>query len=357
MKLMRVARIFTVGLFLTVLPLYGALYRSNSLGQQLQLLESEKDASSYQYLLQVSLSSDGVEERSLTQDGNEIKKIVIVYDPSDLGKKTVTETILSPAEVPSVVEKTFYEAGLPQRIERYQDDSEDKYITLHSYEDGQLVETKDLVNGELIRLTSYYRGSDGMLAGLRIVSLDETERTSYYSKVGQSTVFGETEQDNFSKVTFYPNNLVVRDVWSDKEVLVETEVSYDEAGRLVVEELSDSQTIQKTYGPDGMLVYLKSTAKDGSSRTVSYLYDADGVLDQSIEIIEGEESRRIEAWYRNGIVQTQTEWVDGQPVKASRFVEDGTSVVTLFEEGRPYVDITYAPDGKRVLSLEYRKER
>jgi len=38
-------------------------------------------------------------------------------------------------------------------------------------------------------------------------------------------------------------------------------------------------------------------------------------------------------------------------------MDDGTTVVTLFDNGRPYADITYAPDGKRVLSLEYRKER
>jgi antitoxin component YwqK of YwqJK toxin-antitoxin module len=106
-----------------------------------------------------------------------------------------------------------------------------------------------------------------------------------------------------------------------------------------------------------MLVHEESSSADGSTRTVSYIYDANGVLDQSVEIIEGDQLRRIEAWYRNGVVQTKTEWIDGQPVTATRFVEDGTSVVTLFEDGRPYVDITYAPDGKRVLSLEYRKER
>jgi len=57
------------------------------------------------------------------------------------------------------------------------------------------------------------------------------------------------------------------------------------------------------------------------------------------------------------LLETQTEWLDDSPVKATRYLADGTSVVTLFDNGRPYADVTYAPDGKRVLSLEYRKER
>lgn len=356
MRLARVSRMFVIGLILSILPLYGALYRSNSLGQQLQLLDSQMDTTESKYLLQVSLSSDGVEERSLTEHGVLVRKTLIVHDQSEVDSKTVTETEYSSDGQPSQIVKTLYKAGLPQRIESQFNDSDVKHIILHSYEDGQLVETKELVDGELSRLTSYYRGTDGMLAGLRMVDLG-VKKDSYFSKDGQSTMFAKTDEDIFSKVTFHPGNLVVKDVWSKEEPLVETDVSYDDAGQLVVEEYSDGRKIRKTYGPDGMLVHELSEADDGSKRTVTYLYDAGGVLDQSIEIIEGEQVRRVEAWYRDSRVQTQTEWIDDQPVKATRFVEDGTSVVTLFEDGRPYVDITYAPDGKRVLSLEYRKER
>lgn len=352
----RVPRIVAIGLLLSILPLYGALYRSNSLGQQLQLLDSGSDTSSITYTLHVSYDPDGNEERLLSEDGSIIKRTNFVSDAEEAGAKIVTEIKYSPSGEILENIKTIFEQGLPQRIERQVTGIENKYITLHGYEEGHLVETKELVDGELHRLTTYYRGTDGMLAGLRVVALDEGQDT-YFSREGDSTVFAETDQGTFSKVTFHPGNLVVKDVWSGEEPIVITDVSYDNVGRLVVQEVNEGQTIRKTYGPDGMLVHEESSSADGSTRTVSYIYDANGVLDQSVEIIEGDQLRRIEAWYRNGVVQTKTEWIDGQPVTATRFVEDGTSVVTLFEDGRPYVDITYAPDGKRVLSLEYRKER
>jgi hypothetical protein len=40
-------------------------------------------------------------------------------------------------------------------------------------------------------------------------------------------------------------------------------------------------------------------------------------------------------------------------VKTIRYNEDGSSVQTLYSEGNPYADVTYAVDGKRVLSISY----
>lgn len=357
MIMVKAARLLALGLILFILPLNGAVYRSNSLGQPLELLDPSNDESSYRYVLRVSPSTDGIVERSLLKDGIEISRTVVVSDPFDLGKKTVVETSFTDdGETDSMV-KTVYEDGLPLRVERMITGEEGELIILHDYHDGQLTESKDLLDGELIRLTTYYRGDDGMLAGLRIIDLDDLSKTSFFTKDGQSTAYAQSEVDEFSKISLYPGNIVVRDLWKKDQPSVESSVSYDEAGRLLVEEDIDGSLVRKTYGPDGMLLGVESTEEDGTLRTISYQYDANGQLDHSVERFTGSQQRRIESWYRDGIVQTQTEWLEDQPVKASRFVEDGTSVVTLFEDGRPYVDITYAPDGKRVLSLEYRKER
>lgn len=354
---LKAARLLALGLILFILPLNGATYRSNSLGQPLELLDSPNDGSSYRYVLQVTPSTDGIVERSLLKDGIEISKTVMVSDPFDLGKMTVVETKFTEDGESESVVKTVYEEGLPLRIERTITGEEGKLIVLHDYHEGQLTETKELLDGELMRLTTYYRGDDGMLAGLRIIDLDDIARSSLFTKDGQSTVYAQSEIDEFSKISLYPGNIVVRDLWKKDQPTVESSVSFDEAGRLLVEEDVDGKLVRKTYGPDGMLLRVESTEEDGTLRTITYQYDANGQLDHSVEHVTGPQQRRIESWYRDGIVQTQTEWLEDQPVKASRFVEDGTSVVTLFEDGRPYVDITYAPDGKRVLSLEYRKER
>jgi len=346
-----------VGLVLSILPLYGALYRSNSLGQRLELLLAESSLSDYPYVVRVQNPSTDVKESSLFKDGKEIRRSIEVTDPTDLGKRIVTETTYGNDGKVDTVVTTFFSGDLPQRVEQESTGVDGKYHILYRYEDGRLVETKELLDGMLVRLTTYYRGDEGMLAGLRTIDLDQEARDSFFTDDGRNPVYGEYRGGDFTRITFHPGNLVIRDVWSDQQPKVATEVAYDEAGRLVVNETVDGRLSKKIYGPDGMLLRLETTGEDGNARTVTYQYDANGVLDQSVETISGEQTRRIESWYGGGALQNQTEWVDDRPVKATRYVADGTSVVTLFEEGRPYVDITYAPDGKRVLSLEYRKER
>lgn len=88
-----------------------------------------------------------------------------------------------------------------------------------------------------------------------------------------------------------------------------------------------------------------------------YEYDEKGTLIHSTEIITLQKVERIERYYTNGELKSKTEFIDEMPIKSTRYNQDGTSIVTLFEENRPYADVTYALDGKRVLSIEYRKEQ
>ena len=76
------------------------------------------------------------------------------------------------------------------------------------------------------------------------------------------------------------------------------------------------------------------------------------------EVFGKENENKIEKWFSNGTLQTETEWENEMPISSSkRYISDGTSIITLFEKGKPYADVTYAPDGKRVLSIQYRMER
>ncbi|MDD2297813.1 MAG: hypothetical protein PHX79_08380 [Sphaerochaetaceae bacterium] len=348
MQKMRWFRLTVAGIILSMLPLYGAVYRSNSLGQKLELANPNES----RYTLTVNGENTNLEQRSLydgstlimeeTVTSKEQQKEVeqIVYDP--LGNQVSRTT-------------TFYENGLPQRI--FIQEADHISVILHVYADGRLIETKELSNGELDKLITYYRGKEGMLAGLRIVDTNEGVSQSIYTVQEGAPVYGENIDNYFSTLTYFPHNLVVRNYWVDDQVLVSTKVDYDEAGRLLVTEKKDDLIVKKVYGPDGMMVATETEHPDGTLVKHSYIYDPLGVLDQSEELIIGSTTRRIEKWYKNGQIQDQTEWVDTEPVKATRYMDDGTTIVTLFDNGRPYADITYAPDGKRVLSLEYRKER
>ena len=343
-----------VGLLLSTLPISGALYRSNSLGQSLGEIEAA-DRDAYRYVLQVDKTDDATERKLLYDRGHLAMQVETVFDASDRQSKVVTEQYFDELGEPEAIVRTTFDNSLPIQITRNAYGTVS--MTLHGYVDGRLVETKELVDGELVALVTYYRGSEGNLAGLRIIGTQEGTVQRLYSSSDGISVFGEASGNSFAKLSFHPGNLVVQDVWAGEEPKVVTTVSHDEAGQLAVEEVSDGLKVKKTYGPDGMLVKLERTESDGTRTTIRYQYDPSGVLDQSVEVIEGQQVRRIERWYAGGNLQTQTEWSDDIPVRATRHRTDGTSVVTLFENGRPYVDVTYAPDGKRVLSLEYRKER
>jgi len=352
----RLVVLMALGLALSSLPLFSSLYRSNSLGQRLELLESLQAASEHRYVLQVE-PPEGGEEQTLFESGEVVKRIQ-TFSPVNGGTvHKVVETFYAADGGVSMEIETTYEHGLPQLIRTTRRDDSFVLLTHHAYNEGQLYETKELIDGELERLITYYRGEDGVLAGLRIIDLDGRVGSSYFTTDSNRAVYGEQGADFFTKLTFYPDNLIVQDMWLGDEIQVKSTVSYDEADRLVIDEVRGGIPERRIYGPDGLVVRLETVTADGSDRTVRYQYDAAGVLDQSVEVIEGAQTTRVETWYRDGKVETRTEWVDDIPVRATRFVADGTSVVTLFEQGTPYADITYAPDGKRVLSLEYRKER
>lgn len=347
-------RLVVIGLLLSTLPLFGALYRSNSLGQMLEAIEASR-RNDFPYVLESREIPGKGEERVLYENGEMVGKVEIEAKTRNSASRKVTEYRFGTGgEIVSKIQ-TLYEHGLPQSIAWMEGAA--VHLTLHTYVDGKMVETKELVDGELVKLITYYRGSDGMLSGLRIVGIDETAMQTIYSQDLGVSVYGENIQGAFTRLSFYPGNLVVRDVWTNEERNVETTVAYDDAGRLVIHETIGSIRIRKTYGPDGMLVKSESEDSEGKKTTITYVYDHNGILDQSLELVVGEHTKRIERWYKNGTLETQTEWLDDAPVKATRYLADGTSVVTLFDNGRPYADVTYAPDGKRVLSLEYRKER
>lgn len=339
---------------LPTVPLWAAVYRSNSIGQPLEPIEVQ-EPSPHRYILQIEQPSPQQERRLLFDRGTLVLQVDRMVTNGGTGNRSVTEQTFDERGAPIGTVITWYEQDLPRRIERNADGH--MFLTLHSYADGQLVETKELVDGELAYMITYYRGSEGNLGAVRVIGTADGTIRNLHARIDDMFVFAEEVTGRFSKLTFHPGDLIVQDIWSDSASVLETTVSRDEGGRLVVVEQSPENSRTKTYGPDGMLLSQKESTPDGAKRTMSYQYDALGVLDQSVELIEGTRTQRIERWYGKGILQNQTEWLDGTPVRSVRYLPDGTSVVTLFEQGRPYADVTYAADGKRVLSLEYRMER
>ena len=104
------------------------------------------------------------------------------------------------------------------------------------------------------------------------------------------------------------------------------EETYDEHA-LLISRKTPSYLTEYRYNEERMLIEEQTLRSDGNQTLTTY---------------EGGRRSMVE------------ERKSGQTVKISRFLADGRSIVTLFSEGKPYSDVTYAIDGKRVLSISYR---
>lgn len=338
------------------LAVYSAqLYRSNSIGQMLQEIgEGERDG--FPYVLEVSRPEPSKERRVLYHDqqvvgitditiadGNKVRTIVKSYDYDSQGN-----------EISSTC-RTYERGLLNSEAQTIGDFSS---LSLYTYEEDRLIERKDVEQGNLVRITTYYRADDGMLCGLRVIEATKDKPTiSYFSKEEGTLVYGEGTDESFLKTSFVGTAFLLNQVSNEDGQTTGDEAYYDEAGRLVIVETKENERVYKTYGPDGLLVREDWQDIETPTRTITYEYDAYGDLYHTVELLYGDQVKRIERWYTQGELESVTEWVDEVPVKSVRYLSDGTSVVTLFDNGRPYADVTYASDGKRVLSLEYRKEQ
>jgi len=140
------------------------------------------------------------------------------------------------------------------------------------------------------------------------------------------------------------------------KILQTQQADVDDEGKLTIKEKVDNDEIETVYSIDGVLLEKHSVKSTGEIQDFLYEYDGSGNLIHSTQIITAQKVERIERYYTNGVLKSKTQYIEETPVKSTRYNLDGTSIVTLFEENRPYADVTYALDGKRVLSIEYRKE-
>lgn len=110
---------------------------------------------------------------------------------SDGDKKTITITEFE-NNIQESVKTTYYDKGLPISIEETIDGQ--LYETLFRYENGQLVEKKEITDGIMNNLITYWRNSDGSLALSREIQLDKENLISFYSHDKDSIII--TQQSN-----------------------------------------------------------------------------------------------------------------------------------------------------------------
>jgi hypothetical protein len=347
--------IIVITLSLIITPLFSTYYKSNSLGQALsELDENELDKERF------VLEREQIDQFRTIEKLYDDKQLVLEIDTSILSKENNTLQVIRKRfdkEGNLFFEiKSEYKNGVPIKINRLENGSE--ILTLLNYYEEHLVESKELSDGNLLYITTYYRGHDGSLNGMRVIDASGEIKKSLYTNLDEAQIYSELYGDIFSQISHYPDNLTVHTLWYKDQPHLISNVYRDENGLLVVEEQTAAKTKRKSYSYEGLLLYLEIEEKEGDKSLTTFQYDPSGNLYYLSEVFGKENENKIEKWFSsNGSLQTETEWENEMPISSKRYISDGTSIITLFEKGKPYADVTYAPDGKRVLSIQYRMER
>ncbi len=114
--------------------------------------------------------------------------------------------------------------------------------------------------------------------------------------------------------------------------------TYEDGAFSILRKRGDEEILQQ-YDASGLLVSSKYP-----SYLVEYRYNENRVLREERTIEAG--GRMTSKKYEEGKLVESTEEAGGRVVQSTRYNEDGSSVQTLYTEGRRYADVTYAVDGK-----------
>lgn len=348
MKVAKHRLVFTLLLITIQCTVSGAWYESNILGQKVrEIEESQKDDVTFTLL-------EKVEPSTITSHLYQKEELIASRKESSEGaKKEIIVTNYNNSNIESITTSRYEQDLLKEIVEVL---GKEVTTTSFQYENGQLIEKKEMVNGNLKRLTTYWRNSDGSLALSREIQLDRDTLISFYSHDKESIIITQQEEAHIIKSKVHPNSIITQEYSVEGKTLQTQQADVDEKGNLTIVESVNDDVIKTLYSSDGYLQEKRIEKKSGEKQEFVYEYESDGTLIHSTEKLISSKIERIERYYVKGVLRSKTQFVDETPIKSTRYNVDGTSIVTLFEENRPYADVTYAPDGKRVLSIEYRKE-
>ena len=334
--------------FLASLPLMASdstWYISNELMQRIQ--ESDEfTALSMPWALEVTSESEGevlykegaVYARRMDLSTEDAREVTITYQDGRYTKNLYTDGLLS-----TVVQG----AGDVTETSRME----------FSYTEGQLTERKNVVQGVMEQLITYYRHEDGTLGGTRLIDREGKSVLTLFNTDGTLLTLSRQGGDEVRITEILSGNLMAEARLRDGVPIQTYTAVFDDEGNLTLEELILGKELIRVFSPEGLLLSRVEEKEEDIRSTTSYEYDSDGNLIRSDELNENGQKERIERWYVNAALKTETQWLDGVPQRSTRYNGDGTMVVTIFEEGLPYADVNYASDGKRIISIEYRKEQ
>jgi hypothetical protein len=232
------------------------------------------------------------------------------------------------------------------------------WLTFHTYDKGKLLAQRVIQPTGEEQLYAYYRDPhDGSLLGVRVSDPTGASYIRFFSVVEGHEIFATGDESDFTLSRDMGGGIVIREAWVAGDATQTASIDYDESGNLIIDRTTPDGRVRSTYGKGGLLLLERWVSGASNGREISYSYDAQGILKTSRKVLPGPKERIVELTYVGGAIGFSQEWENGLLVKTTTYLPQGQTVVVLYAEGKPYADVTYAPDGKRVLSLIYREGR
>lgn len=307
------------------------VYRSNSIGQ---LLEPVRDLEPVGWFLDV----DG-DDTTLYHDGSIVSKIVRTNGQEHVEQEDGSVVTRRYENSLLVSESTVSVQGATLNI-------------LYTYDTNEKLQGYTVSeNGDLQLIVSYLRAKDGSVAAIRSIDL---AGTSLWEYLGRDLYVQGTDGMSV-KMTRLPGNVIIRESYSDTAPVQSVDITYDdEIGDLTVTISDDSDTKQETtYSGTGNILKETTYLQDIPTTSTDFRYDEKGSILTSVysDVVSG---RMVYRTFEDGILISEREEEDESVIRFISYHDDGTRTETLYDNGTPYADVTYAPDGKRVLSVSYR---
>ena len=245
---------------------------------------------------------------------------------------------------------TRYEDGTPDTVEVFSNSllmrvQTEENITYYQYApDGRLMQTTTVIDGRLSQARLYSYSKDSLAAILTIADSHSEVRT--FGMLKDQAYFAFSDKDGGQMFTTLANGRTIGEYWIGEEKQEQVSVTtYEDGGFSILRKSGEAQILEE-YDGSALLVSAKTP-----SYLVEYRYNEHRtVIEERITEADGRVTIKT---FDEGKLVVSEEAVGGRVVKTTRYNEDGSSVQTLYNEGSPYADVTYAVDGKRVLSITY----
>lgn len=216
------------------------------------------------------------------------------------------------------------------------------------YDDEGLLEKTMVLFDEAISEMELYTYDVKTKALASILSI--TEDGSSIAYFGDPVVrpwFSYTKDKTFTKVIQLSQNLQVQEVWEGDAPIKAVTVERPAEGGIRLTTVKKGVEVSELYDDAALLVLRISP-----SLTTEYRYNDDRTLFEAVEKSKDAHVRIIR--YEEGRMVSESLYQDDMLEKEISYPQGSGKVETLFDKGQPYCDITYALDGKRVLSIRYR---